>query len=298
MDKARTEILSKMPEQFFNSLSKCSFVNLEEIRFRIQRPVMLYYSDKVLYLSKNGATSIKENLLFVSPEDISYLMNAFCKSSVYAYQQEINEGFITIDGGHRIGIAGRAVTENGKLRNIEFISSLNIRIAREVKGSADCCLKYMTNERRIYNTVIISPPGVGKTTVLRDCARQLSQNFKVSVVDERSELAASMKGVPQFDIGEQTDVLDSFSKSAGIIRALRSLSPDVIITDEIGAEDDIFAISEILKGGCKIITSMHGYSLSSVMSKKRELMELFEVAVLLKREENKVVADECIRLWE
>jgi len=298
MDKARIEILSKMPEHIFEGLSKCSFINLEEIRFRIQRPVMLYYSDKARYLSKNGATNIKENLLFVSPEDILYLMNSFCKSSVYAYQQEINEGFITIDGGHRIGIAGRAVTENGKLKNIEFISSLNIRVAREVKGSADCCLKYMTKEKRIYNTVIVSPPGVGKTTVLRDCARQLSENFKVSVVDERSELAASRKGVPQFDIGEQTDVLDSFSKSAGIIRALRSLSPDVIITDEVGAADDVFAVSEILKGGCKIITSMHGYSLSEVMSKKKELMELFEVAVLLKREENKVVAEKCLRLWE
>ena len=299
MDKVRSEILSKMIPEYKTALNACSFHNLQEIRFRADRPVMLYYGDRTSFLRKEGGeTDAREQALAASQEDIARMVGAFCRSSVYAYQEEIKGGFITIRGGHRIGISGRAVAEGGKVINIGFFSGLNIRLAREFPHSADGCMKHICAGNRIYNSIIISPPGVGRTTVLRDCARQLSSRFKVVIVDERSELAACGQGVPQFDVGEQTDVLDGFPKPEGITHALRSLSPDVIITDEIGTEADAAAVGELLKGGCKIITSMHGYSIDEALAKKRQLMKLFETAILLGRNNGKAEVQQCLKLWE
>ncbi len=299
MDKVRSELLSKMIPIYHSALDACSFYNLQEIRFRVSRPVMLYYGDRTSYLCKaGGETNKKEHALLASSEDIARLVSAFCRSSVYAYQEEIKGGFITIRGGHRIGISGKAVLDGGRVSNIDYFSGVNIRIAREFPHSADNCMKHICSSDRIYNSIIISPPGVGKTTILRDCARQLSLRFKVIIVDERSEIAACGKGVPQFDVGEQTDVLDGFPKPEGIIHALRSLSPDVIITDEIGTEADTAAVCELLKGGCKIITSMHGYSIDEAMARKKRLMELFETAILLDRNNGIPEVKQCLKLWE
>lgn len=299
MDKIKEEIIINMPLELRENLGKCDFSNLEEIRFRVGRPVMLYYTEKKYFLSKNsGVTSEINDARFFSPDDILKLVCAFCKNSVYAYQEEIREGFITISGGHRVGIAGKAVTDEGKLKNIDSFSGVNIRIAREFKDSADGVINHIYKGKRIYNSVIISPPGVGKTTVLRDIARRLSEKFKVVILDERSELAASKHGVPQFDVGYQTDVLDGFSKKDGINIALRSLSPDVIITDETGTLSDIEAVVNILKGGCKIVTSMHGYSIEEAIKNKKQLMELFETAVLIKRDKDGTGVEKCLRLWE
>jgi len=153
-------------------------------------------------------------------------------------------------------------------------------------------IKYIKENERILSTIIISPPGGGKTTLLRDIARILGESHKVTIIDERSEIAAQEFGVPQFDVGIQTDVLDGYTKDAGIRHALRSLSPDVIITDEIGTKSDISAIENILKGGCKIITSMHGYSIEEIREKKGEFLSLFEVAVTLERHE----VTKCLKL--
>ncbi len=297
MDKIKREILPKIEKNASQSLSACDFNNLYEIRFRAQRPVMLYYSHGSFYLKRNGGVCKNENdALFYSQKEISSLVSAFCKSSVYAYENEIKEGFITINGGHRVGISGKAVTNENGIKNIIRFSGVNIRIAREFKNCADGCIRHIYEDKRIYNTVIISPAGVGKTTVLRDIARQLSKNFKVSVIDERSEIAASVDGVPQFDVGVQTDVLDGFPKPEGIMCALRSLSPDVIITDEIGTERDMSAIKNLLSGGCKTVATMHGYSIEEAVSKKKELLELFERAILLERKKGVPEVTKCVKL--
>jgi len=297
LDKAYNEILSKIPSVYATALQKCNFFDLQEIRFRTGRAVMLYKREGVSYLSKeDGMTRNKECALYATAEDISQIVRAFCKNSVYAYQEEIKEGYITIKGGHRVGISGTAVADKGNVTNMKYLSGLNIRIAREYKGSASHLLGHILDGTRIYNSIIISPPGVGKTTILRDLARQLSNRFKVSLVDERSELAAMHMGVPQFDVGEQTDVLDAFPKATGMIHALRSLSPDVIITDEIGTEEDICAVKSLLKGGCKIVTSMHGYSIEEAMHNKKELMELFETAILLERKNGIPEVRTCLKL--
>ena len=297
MDKIKGEILPKIYSSAANSLDKCNFFNLFEIRFRVEKPVMLYYSHGTCFLNRNGGvTKNAQDAICPSQKDISSLVSAFCKSSVYAFQNEIKEGFITINGGHRVGISGKAVTDENGVTNIIRFSGVNIRIAREYKNCADSCIRHIYRDKRIYNTIIISPAGVGKTTVLRDVARQLSEKFKVSIIDERSELAASVDGVPQFDVGIQTDVLDGFPKSSGIMCALRSLSPDVIITDEIGTDSDIYAIKNVLSGGCKTVATMHGYSIEDAVLKKGELLELFERAILLERRNGVPEVIKCLKL--
>lgn len=299
MDKIKTEILSKMIPAYFTALDKCTFDNLQEIRFRVNRPVMLYYGNRTSFLSKYGGETMKKNDAIIScQDDIVKFVNTFCRCSVYAYQEEIKEGFITIRGGHRIGICGKAILDGGNIKNIDFFSGINIRIAREYMHSADECMKYICSDNRIYNSIIISPPGAGKTTILRDSARQISRKFKVTIVDERSEIAACYQGNPQFDIGGQTDVLDAFPKPEGIIHALRSLSPDVIITDEIGTDTDVKAVKNLLKGGCKIIASMHGFSIEEALEKRKQLMDLFEVAVLLKKNNGIPEVVQCLKLSE
>ena len=297
MDKVKNEILPKIYPELSALLERCSFENLCEIRFRAGRPLMLYYSYGVFFCSNEGViTKDAENAVVCSSGDLARLVSAFCKSSVYAYENEIKEGFITISGGHRVGISGKAVFGESGVKNITQFSGVNIRIAREFKNCGDECVRHISENGRIYNSIIISPPGVGKTTVLRDVARILSKNFKVSVIDERCEIAASISGVPQFDVGIQTDVLDGFPKSYGIKCALRSLSPDVIITDEIGTDSDVFAMKELLSGGCKTITTMHGYSISEAVEKKSELLKLFERAILLERKKGVPKVTECLKL--
>lgn len=281
MDKALGQIISKMPTETAVQFAEIESRNLQEIRFRIGRPTILYYADRVEFLGRNS-----------NHKDIENLITAFCRNSVYAYCANIKEGFLTIPGGHRVGIVGRAVYKEDKLSNITSFSGINIRIAREIRGCAEPYINYISNSGRIFNTLIISAPNGGKTTLLRDIARILGKHHKVTIIDERSEIAAVDFGTPQFDIGVQTDVLDGFLKSDGIRHALRSLSPDVIITDEIGTTEDLYAIQNILKGGCKIITSIHGESFDEIKEKKSELLSLFDMAVVLEKREVK----ECIKL--
>ena len=262
MNKARGEIYPLLIEAVQDAVKNADFSRLQEIRIRAGRPIVLLYGNET-YVSKQH--------VLPTPENIAQQIQIFCKNSRYAYQEEIKHGFLTLNGGHRVGLGGRAVMKNEEVITMADFSSLNIRIAREYPGCSLPLIPKITDGNRIYNTVLISPPGVGKTTFLRDTARALSKQFRVSIVDERSEIAAMKNGMPQFDVGLQTDVLDAFPKGIGMMNALRALSPDVLITDEIGNQKDADTISEILKGGCKIITSMHGYSIEEAREKKKIL---------------------------
>lgn len=297
MDKALAEIASKLPERIRVMTDKISGANLQEIRFRANLPAMLYYSDKTSYLGEKGECSMAEAFI-PSVAEIEELVTNFCHHSVYAFSDNIKDGFITLPGGHRVGIGGRAIVSKDKVLNLCEFSSVNIRIAREFKESAKDIVPFIKKENRIYNTIIIAPPAAGKTTILRDIVRRLSHDIKVSVIDERFEIAAQRMGGAQFDVGIQTDILSGFSKSDGIKHALRSLSPDVIVCDEIGSNEDILSIETILKGGCKIITTMHGYSIEEAVKNKSELMSFFEIAILLGKENGKPEVKKCIKLWE
>lgn len=243
------------------SISLGEFV--EEIRIRQSRPITLKIGQEVMILEH-----------VITKEEINEIFERICENSIYSYKKEICEGFITIKGGHRVGITGTAVIDE-KIKNINYISSLNFRIAREKKGSSKEIIKHVINqnENTIFNTLIISPPGGGKTTVLRDILRNLSNGIKelnfspkvVGLVDERGEIAATYKGEPQKDVGIMTDVMSNFPKSIGMKMLIRSMSPQIIACDEIGGIEDIQAIKVAICSGVKGIFTAHGRNLEELI---------------------------------
>ena len=237
--------------------------NLQEIRVRVGRPILL---------KGRGIEAIVEYL--VTQQEILQTLEKLCDNSIYAYKNQISQGFITVRGGHRIGIAGTAVVENDDVQNLKYITSLNFRIAREVLNCSDKILKEIIDieNNNIYNTLIVSPPGKGKTTTLRDTIRRLSNgieewNFRgktCGVVDERGEIAAMYRGIPQNDVGLRTDVIENISKSKGMKMLIRSMAPEIIACDEIGSKEDVQAIKEAISSGVKGIFTMHGKNLDDV----------------------------------
>lgn len=248
---------------------------LQEIRLKIEKPMILTLARREVVLS-----------YILKKEDIKYILQRISNYSLYAYEEEIRQGFITIKGGHRVGIAGECVMEDGKVKTIRNISSLNIRICREIIGCAKGIMKYITSGERVFNTIIISPPKCGKTTILRDISRLISEGGKkVSIVDERSEIAASYLGVPQMQVGIRSDILDNCLKSEGLIMAIRSLSPEVIICDEIGTLKDIEALIMAFNSGVNIIVTLHGESIDDLTNRNvfKELLDnkVIERVILL-----------------
>lgn len=238
--------------------------NIQEIRIRINSSIIIFTQNKSYFVGKNGEITPEDpKSLLISQNDILETMKILCNFSIYSYQNQIKEGFITLKGGHRVGISGTAVINNNEIINISDISSINFRISREVLGCSDRIFDKFGLD--IGGTLIIGPPSSGKTTILRDMARRLSTSFeadkliKVSIIDERREIAASYQGVPQRDIGF-SDVLSGFPKAEGIIRAIRTLSPKIIICDEIGGVEDAEAIKKSLNSGVGIIASIHAKS--------------------------------------
>ena len=245
---------------------------LQEIRIKINKPLIVNVSDKEILLD-----------YIVTQNDMKEILTRMSNYSLYAYEEEIRQGYITIKGGHRIGIAGECILSKGEVRTIRNISSINVRICREVIGSSEGLMKYISSKNRVYNTLIVSPPKCGKTTILRDITRNIScgvkniglEGKKVSVIDERSEIAACYNGIPQLDVGIRTDVLDGCFKKDGMIMAIRSLSPEVIICDEIGTDGDIKALNMAFNSGVNILVTIHGYSIEDIYNRKvfKELIE-------------------------
>jgi stage III sporulation protein AA len=198
-----------------------------------------------------------------------------------------------ISGGHRIGVCGEVVYENGKIKNIKNICSLNIRVAHQIFGCADTVMPQIIVNGIFQNTLIVSPPGCGKTTLLRDIIRLLSNGIKtlgfsgknVSLIDERGEIASCYEGVPTLDIGIRTDVMSNIDKSTGMSMVIRSMAPDIIATDEIGSSDDVLSIKAAILSGVKVIFTMHGDSLKSILENPniKELldMNIFSKIILL-----------------
>ena len=195
----------------------------------------------------------------ITAEVLEVILNNLMNYSIYAYEEELAKGYITIEGGHRVGICGRVVKTENNITLIKDISSLNIRRSREIKGIAEKLKNDITDNLGLQNAIIVSSPKCGKTTLLRDIVRMLSYDgYRVGVIDERSEIAGMYRGQPAYDIGPRTDVLDGCPKAEGMLMMIRSMSPDVIVTDEIGKSEDIEAIESALCSGVKVITTIHG----------------------------------------
>lgn len=267
---------------------------LEEIRIRIGQPIEFLGEEKAWYLSREKEavlTGEQTKAYPVTEEDMQEMVTFLSRYSPYAFSEEIKNGYITLEGGHRVGIAGQVRMEQGDVADICYIRFLDIRIAREQKGCAKELVSYLRQEESIYNTLFVSAPGIGKSTYLRDCIRLLSDGgLRVSLVDERSEIAACHMGRPQNDVGLRTDVLDRCSKPAGMRMMLRAMSPQVLAVDELGTKEDFEAVEQALNCGCKILGTIHAGNLKE-LSRKENLRtwvtgNVFERYVLLKKGEH------------
>lgn len=236
--------------------------DLQEIRIRAERPMLALCGNQE-HRSRQKVSGIQ----------VGQVLSCLGNYSLYAYETEIRQGFLTLPGGHRVGITGRAVLEQGKIRTMTEISSLNIRFSRQVKGCADGVMSSLWFGGRLCHTLIVSAPGRGKTTLLRDCIRQISdgdgghQGMTVGVVDERSEIAGSSRGIPGNDLGMRTDVLDGCPKAEGMMLLIRSMAPRVLAVDEIGSFEDLEALEVAVNCGCTILATVHGNSMEELRRK-------------------------------
>lgn len=257
------QILKKLPEHIrlpIMELPSNIRAGLEEIRIRACGDV------RVLSENHEITVPLKKNAV-VTREDLDGILNNLLDYSYYAYEEELAKGYITIEGGHRVGVCGRAVLNQGRVSLIKDISSLNLRRSREITGVSEQVLPHILGrDGRIQNTLIISPPKCGKTTLLRDLTRALScRGFKIGLCDERSEIAGMYRGRPSYDLGPRTDVLDGCPKAQGMAMLIRAMSPDVVVTDEIGKAEDIEAIETAVCAGVSILTTIHGKSREDVL---------------------------------
>lgn len=276
-------VLNILPDDISREIKNInSSSGITEIRLRVGKKGTIVLAGTELHLSK-----------IIKLEDLLEILVNISKNSIYAIQNEINNGYVVVKGGHRIGVCGEVVMQDGKIKNIKNISSMNIRIARELIGCADKIMPYIVNDNRIKNTLIVSPPGCGKTTILRDAVRQISNGVRalgfngcnVGLVDERGEIASVSYGISNLDVGNRTDILSNISKSKGMEMLVRSMGISVIATDEIGSDGDIEAIKYASLSGVNMIFTMHGSSFSDILRKKgmKELIEadLFDRVIIL-----------------
>ncbi|MCD7745490.1 MAG: stage III sporulation protein AA [Lachnospiraceae bacterium] len=254
--------------------SGLDFEGLQEIRLRVGQPVIVVFRGREWTLCRSGKPSREISAGYrISGDDLNRTLEVLSGYSLYAFDEEVRQGFFTIPGGHRVGLAGHAEMDERGVRCIRFISFLNIRLSHQRKGCADALMPFLYQDGEVCHTLIVSPPGGGKTTLLRDIIRQISDGGPlgagrtVGVVDERSELAGAYLGVPQNDLGMRTDVMDGCTKAEGMMMLLRSMSPHVIAVDELGGSRDGDALENVFHCGCRLIATVHGASVDELEKK-------------------------------
>ncbi len=286
--KGFSEIIRILPDTIVRYIDKTvnNMEMIQEIRIRIGQPIIILCNMKELIILE----------YIVTEDNVRQIMNNISAFSLYAYEEQIRNGFITVKGGHRIGLAGEAVVEAGKIKSLRYISSINIRIAHEIIGCSNDVIMKLYKANGFDNTIIIAPPGRGKTTLLRDMIRNLSngynsmKGYKVSVIDQRSEIAACYRGIPQNNLGIRTDVIDNVSKKDGMVMAIRTMSPEIVAIDELGGTEDIDALIWAGYCGCKFIATIHGYGMEDICNRynfSKLLNEgMLKHSIILSREGN------------
>lgn len=267
------KIFSKNLRQILSRV-QVDFDRVQEIRLRIHAPLIMVYDGSEYYVTETGrlCRSVQEAFI-ISKNELRETMEYVSNYSLYAFEEEMKQGFITIQGGHRIGIAGKTIVDGNGIKTMKFISFINVRLSHQIKGCASNVLPYLFENGQVLHTLIISPPRCGKTTLLRDIIRQISNGtalvsgINVGVVDERSEIGACYQGIPQNELGIRTDILDCCPKAKGMMMLIRTMSPQVIAVDEVGTREDLEAIEYVMNCGCRLIATVHGSSIEDIKSK-------------------------------
>lgn len=307
----REGILPYLPhrlQDLLQYLKEDDFENLEEIRLRCGQPLALRLGEREVTLDAHGRLSVDLGKgVRITRDDIWRMVASVSDNSLYAFEEDVRRGFITIPGGHRVGLAGHVTMDGQKIRLMKDFGSICFRVARQVAGCAASLYPRLFDESgNLVNTLVVSPPRCGKTTLLRDLARLISEDGKrpgknVVIVDERSEIAGCYMGVPQLDVGPRTDILDGCPKDIGMMMAIRSLSPQVIITDEIGQAGDAQAMLECIKAGVAVIASAHANQLDQLRQRPylKDIMqsEVFPLVVLLSRRGGPGTMEQIVR-WD
>lgn len=297
--------LSSSVAGLIEKLNSNEWLDIEEIRLRSGEPLTVgIWGESCFVTPVGGITNYESDAYTVSSEEVQTAFGRVCENSVYAHLEEIRQGFITIRGGHRVGICGKAVCDGKEIKTFREISSLNFRIAQQIIGIADGIIDKIIDGETIKSTLLIAPPQMGKTTLLRDIIRQISdRGFKCGVTDDRGELAAMYGGVPCNDIGAQTDVIDGAPKAEAIELLLRTMSPKVIAGDEIVSDEDVAALRIAAGTGVKIIATTHGSSTEEVLSRRvlKPMFEdkIFDSAIVIRRDfstPESVTYTEAVRL--
>ena len=253
------------------ALDQDTAARVEELRIRASRPLMVAAGGRDIFVDAHGRAVGPKDALRIGAEHVGEIFERVTRASVYAVEHELQCGYTTLPGGYRVGFCGKTVIRFGVPTIISPCASFNIRIVREVIGCADPVLPFLVEDGSVHSTLVVSPPGLGKTTLLRDIARSLSTGFAgcagfhVSIVDERSEIAACYGGVPQTELGPRVDVLDGCPKAAGMQMLVRAMAPDVLVVDELARPEELEAVRDAAGGGVAVIASAHGETVDQVL---------------------------------
>ena len=266
-----------------NALNNVNEKSIVEIRFRSGKPIQIF-TNQFYYLKQDGLTTDASQAIKCSTQELNDIVFNACNRSIYAHNDEIKQGFLTLDNGMRLGIAGEVVMEGDEVKTIKNFSGLNLRFAREVKNCSLNALKYLCEDGQFVSTLVISPPNCGKTTFIRDLCYQLSsRNLEknILVIDERNEICACINGIPTFDVGNSVDIYSGSTKDFGVINGIRTMAPSVIVLDEISTQSDIKALKIALASGVRLIATTHSADYCSL--KNKYIFKDLDVSTLFNR---------------